>query len=272
MELLNSRNLVLSLKTLEEHRNNALVKANWHPDSYPTKEIISRVLDNLSVLHALCKDYCWQASVDKIDMTYGYLDNLPEGNCDWSSLESDLRNIADMVVTDCGRAKFAVVRGAFNSYVENDSLIYDGFVTDFPKAAGDVKEAGNCIAVDCGTAAVFHLMRGVEWGLRALSLDLGLLETRYRDKLVPIEYSQWEQILNQLHPKIEERVESLPRGPAKQDAQEFYLALWFDIKGFRDAFRNHVSHTRKTFSQKDADAILDHVRRFFVLLKTRISE
>src|SRR4051794_4802873 len=41
----------------------------------------------------------------------------------------------------------------------------------FPSAMPDVLEVGNCLAAECNTAAVFHLMRVAEVGLRALASD-----------------------------------------------------------------------------------------------------
>ena len=41
-------------------------------------------------------------------------------------------------------------------------------------ATEDMVDAGRCLAFGCGTAAVFHLMRVMEVGLKALSSELGI--------------------------------------------------------------------------------------------------
>lgn len=290
MELAKVRALGLYLSELQEFRSHCAERKRWahahregllkadaparedEPHSPPGNDTIKTALKCLEGLGSLCNDFGWIGSETKIDMTYGHLKRSKLSDIDWSSLEADLRNVADMVIADLCRAKLVKVNSPYYEYINSDELVSEDFSTKFPSASIDVKEAGNCIAVDCGTAAVFHLMRAVEWGMRAFCVDLGLLTTDYKKVKVPIEHSQWEQILNQLDKKIEEKIDSLPRGPQRQEAQEFYHCIHFDIKRFKDAFRNHVAHTRTTYSQKAADDILDHVRKFFVLLETRISE
>jgi hypothetical protein len=119
------------------------------------------------------------------------------------------------------------------------------------------------------TAAVFHLMRVVEWGLRSFARHLGLLHVvadRKRGKIVPIEYSQWEKILSQLHEKVDAKIDSMRAGPKKQAAQEFYYSALSDVGGFKDAWRNHVMHGRKQYKSADGIAVLGHVERFMKTL------
>jgi hypothetical protein len=66
--------------------------------------------------------------------------------------------------------------------------------------------------------------------------------------------------------------DALTPSQQKQEAQEFYFGLLADVRRFKDVFRNHVMHTRKSYGQKAADDVLDHVRHFMQLASTRISE
>src|SRR5439155_8813783 len=93
-----------------------------------------------------------------------------------------------------------------------------------------------------------------------------------KKKYTPISYAEWEHMLNHLHPLVDARITKLKRGSEKQNQQEFYYPILQDIKGIRDAWRNHIMHTRAEYTPKDADAILDHVKRLLVALATRIHE
>lgn len=241
------------------------------PEAQPNDATVNQVLKCLQHLQELAHELGWEPSRVKASLSHTRIEYNREDN-DWSSLEAELSNALDMILSDLWQAKFAHISIQYADYVNNPGLIADHFSESFPSAVEDIKEAGNCIAVDLGTAAVFHLMRGVEWGMRAFCVDLGLLTTRHKNLDVPIEFSQWNTILDHVFPKIEEKVLTFPAGRDRQEAQEFYHGLYLDIKGFKDAFRNHVSHTRKAYSQKAADDVLDYVRRFFVLLGTKISE
>ena len=132
----------------------------------------------------------------------------------------------------------------------------------FPNSLTDMRQAGNCIALGLDTAAVFHLMRVVEWGLRALCKNLKVSEI----KKGPIEYATWDAILEKLPDVVDAKLRVMSRGPKKQKAQEFYHPTLKEINGFKDAWRNHVMHVRREYMSKDAEAISAHVDRFMNLL------
>ncbi len=121
-------------------------------------------------------------------------------------------------------------------------------------------------------------MRVVEWGLRALCVDLGHKRLRCQKRKTgkvtykPLDYADWESTLGQLKADVNKKILQLKRGSKKQALQEFYLPALQDIEGFKDAFRNHVMHTRREYTGPEADAIRDRVQRFMRLLATRVSE
>jgi hypothetical protein len=71
---------------------------------------------------------------------------------------------------------------------------------------------------------------------------------------------------------VQGKIDALPPGPEKQELQEFYFPLLSDIRGFKDAFRNHVMHTRKTYTQEAANDVLEQVKRFLTLLAAGVKE
>jgi hypothetical protein len=161
--------------------------------------------------------------------------------------------------------RYAQVVGDSRGYLDAKALFGEPVLTAFPDISQDVQDAGNAIAVDLGTAAVFHLMRAVEWGLRAFAIDVGLSDVVVNKKkrdTVPLAYSEWEKILNQLPEKIDEKIEPIPRGEEKQKAQEFYYSSASEVRAFKDAWRNHVMHTRRSYTTKDAVAVFSHIQRF----------
>ena len=84
---------------------------------------------------------------------------------------------------------------------ESVTALGGGSIPGGGPAVEDIREAGNCMAADCNTAAVFHLMRAVEWGLRALCVDLGFRKLKRRNsktgevRYTPIAYEDWDNIL-----------------------------------------------------------------------------
>jgi hypothetical protein len=289
MELANSKKIGIYLTDLQEHRSQCESRKRWleahragallnvdinddvGPHALPTEREIKDILSCLDHIKELCEELGWRASLTKTSLTHSHINHAVEV-IDWSSLSADLRNVSDMVLGDMWDSVLVKVSMPYAAYVNSETLISEDFAKNFPSATEDIKEAGNCIAVDCGTAAVFHLMRGVEWGMRALCVDLKVLDVPRKNVTIPIAFAEWERIIEQLNPAVNKVIDAIPPSPQKQELQEFYFPLLLDIRGFQHAFRNHVMHTRQTYSQKAADDILDYVRRFFILLSTRISE
>jgi hypothetical protein len=213
------------------------------------------------------------ANASALNVRYSLLKSPPN----ISTVAADVRHVKDMLLNDAWNCKFIQIPEALAEYVDNAGPWGEKIFNAFPNARQDFREAGNCLAADCNTAAVFHLMRAVEWGLRALAINLGLLRVTRRKKgakvkYVPLAYSDWEHILNQLQGKVDKRVEALRPGKVKQEQQEFYYPILQDIRGIRDAWRNHVMHARRQYSAADALAIAGHVKRLMEALASRVSE
>lgn len=152
--------------------------------------------------------------------------------------------------------------------VRESSPQWTPILSVFTNTFEDVQDSQDCFAVGKDTAAVFHLMRVAEWGLRALCIHFGLRRIKSKIKatgkveLTPIEYAVWELLLGQLHAKVRTRILKLKRGSTKQKAQELYYPLLEDVQAFKEAWRNHVMHSRKSYTPEDVLAIASHVRRF----------
>jgi hypothetical protein len=239
--------------------------------SKPSQKELAEIVQCLTNTKKLCQECGWWFASEKIDLILTHLEGFAN-TCDWSSLGADVRNVIDVVMSSMWLVKFVNVPTEYGNYVNNPALLGEDIHKAFPSAAYDLEEAGNCISVGSGTAAVFHLMRAVEWGIRSLSVELGVLDVPRKNTSIPIEFAEWDKILDQLYPAVQKKVDALPPGQAKQEVQEFYFTILHDIRGFKDAFRNHVMHTRKIYSQKAADDVLDFARKFFGLLSTKITE
>jgi hypothetical protein len=182
-----------------------------------------------------------------------------------SALEARLDTLERMLIDDARKSKYFQMSSDDAEYL-NPLLVFGlPAAGPFPSASIDFQDACSCIAFGMWTAAVFHLMRIVEFGLRAFAADLGLSDVvinQPNTKTIPMEYAQWEQILNQLPEKIKTKTEALPKGPQRQAAQEFYYSAHKEIEAFKNAWRNHVMHSRAAYTREDAVAVLSHVKRF----------
>jgi hypothetical protein len=189
-----------------------------------------------------------------------------------SEVEGHLRTAFNTILSDLNKRRFLRVETDRSGCVDQPLLFGEVVAEAFPAARFDIIESGNCLAAECNTAAVFHMMRVVEWGLRDFCAQLGFRQVaidRKRGKFAPVEYAQWEKIIGQLHEKIDALVDKIKNKRKKQEAQEFYYPALQDIRAIKDAWRNHVMHTRREYTREDADAIGEHVKQLMSALAAR---
>jgi hypothetical protein len=157
--------------------------------------------------------------------------------------------------------------------IDQDKLFGDVVSDGFVSARRDITEAGNCLATECNTAAVFHLMRACEFALRALARDR---QVSFKDK--PLEQKEWGQILPKLDSVVKEMRESDIKNwlkPEFKDAQiHFYSELVPELRSFNEAWRRHLSHadTEAFYGRNQAISIMNHVKKFMEKLSTRVTE
>ena len=92
----------------------------------------------------------------------------------FSSLSVELEHAKEAILEELKKRSFLYVEPERTGCLDNYNLLGESPASAFPSAIPDILGAGNCLAADCNTAAVLHLMRVVEWGLRALCVNLGM--------------------------------------------------------------------------------------------------
>ena len=130
----------------------------------------------------------------------------------------------------------------------------------FPSANRELRDAAKCIAVNQGTASVFHSMRAVESGIRAVAVEVNKT----------FDVQQWNDILNQ----IESVLRDLPGllKPEKDAKLEYLSRAAAEIGYFKDGWRNYVSHNKRPYDVKEATSLHEHVGKFMRVLSEQLSE
>jgi hypothetical protein len=279
MKVFKSREFGLMLEECSQHSDEckqgkeATALGSGVPTDYQSEKIIQWFRD----AEQTCTDVGMENASAKLNLIIQHFESNPKDAKNWSCLAADLRNAHDMIWHDIWQRKFIQVPAEYSEFVNNDLLFGLEVLTAFQEAKADIQQAGNCLATDSGTAAVFHLMRVVEMGLLALCEHLHITRVRRskkpgKKKYTTITYSQWEKMLGAVHVKVDAKIDRLPPGKRKQDLQEFYYPLLQDLKGFKDAWRNHVMHGRREYPVPEAKIVFEHVKRFMVVLSTRLSQ
>jgi hypothetical protein len=138
-------------------------------------------------------------------------------------------------------------------------------ITAFPTIERDVFDATDCYAAGHGTASVFHSMRVVEHGLRALAKERKIRLPKNKQ----VEWANWQDIIRELDKEIE-IVGRKRAGASKDAALAFYSGARADLNGFKDEYRNLVMHVRGNYDDLHALRALTNVHSFMERIAAKI--
>jgi hypothetical protein len=188
---------------------------------------------------------------------------------DASTLRAKLERVKDSALTALQKRKFLRVESERSAYIDDPRLLGEIVADTFPHAIPDIIEAGNCLAIELHTAAVFHLTRVSEYGLRSLAKAAGA-ELTDKGEHQPIEYAEQNKILDAINKKLG-GARALPHGPKRSKQLAFYSEA---AEGFMylKELRNEVSHPRKAYNSGEALGVLERLRAFMYLLARGLKE
>jgi hypothetical protein len=128
-------------------------------------------------------------------------------------------------------------------------------IASFPSVEDEATAAVDCIALDHGTAGVFHLMRVLELGLGALAGNVG---KTFNNQM-------WNGIIDEIESAIKELQRTLPKAE-REKRLPFLSEAAKEFRYFKDAWRNHVAHGRTSYDANQAIGVMTHVRAFMTTL------
>ncbi len=85
--------------------------------------------------------------------------------------------------------------------------------------------------------------------------------------LPTIDYENWLPITKGVQKELD-RLDQLPKGAVKAAQLELYSSIALEFRHFREAYRNHVTHSRTHYDEREAVRVFEHVRSFMQELAT----
>ncbi len=144
-------------------------------------------------------------------------------------------------------------------YRPKQPLFGDDVFDRFPVAIDDIAEAGKCLALERGTAAVFHLMRVMEAGLKALGAELGIVYA-----------PSWESYIRQLNSLLDSsNYDKLT--PEQKSKRPFYQDVLGDLTSIKGAWRNPTMHIVRSYDAKQARTVFEAVKALMQHLAKELS-
>lgn len=184
-----------------------------------------------------------------------------------SRLTGEAMHVHDAILDDLSELQCVYVKPDLAKYFDQERLFGDD-VWEIREARYDIREAGNCIAIESGTAAVFHLMRVAEHGLRKIAkrVDVKLSD---KGKPQPIEFGDWNEVINGVKKQIA-AARQLSRGPDKEKRLNFYSDASDQCEYMKDIWRNTISHARGKYNTQEALGVFQRVEHFMQRLASEM--
>ena len=189
------------------------------------------------------------------------IESLPTTERSYSVVRAakDLENLRERILDQINSRYFLFIRASRLDYYQKPELFGPDVAVKFPNAIDDIEEAGKCLALDRGTAAVMHLMRVLECGLKGLALLLG----------IPYAPS-WESYLKQIQAKISADHQSKDADWKRDEV--FFRDISGDLMTIKQAWRNPTMHVGRKYSADEAEEIFRAVRTLMQHLATKIPD
>jgi hypothetical protein len=174
----------------------------------------------------------------------------------WEERAAALKEIENRITDELEHRLFLYVPSERVLYYEAVDLFGPDVRAIFPSIGYDLEEAGKCLALSRGTAAVFHLMRIMETLLKHLG------------KLLSIPYApSWESYIKQITSKIAAKHRT--KGVRWKRDEPFFMDILGDLQSVKIAWRNPTMHVRSKYTLEEAEDIFRAVRTFAQRLAER---
>lgn len=170
-------------------------------------------------------------------------------------------------------------------YFQQEKLFGEDVFEKFPEAREEIKEAGNCFAINHNTACVFHLMRAAEFAVKQMYWDMahrknliyGKDKTTGKPLSKPIELCDWKTLITGLRLALDQLEKGKSKSVTKHKTHSFYSEAIGIFNLIKDGWRNTISHghdvnhdtKRKLFSPGETKDIMRDTERFMQRIATR---
>ncbi|MGE0645094.1 MAG: hypothetical protein AB7P24_15630 [Nitrospira sp.] len=184
---------------------------------------------------------------------------------DFGSVSAHIKNIYLRIQDELGLQLFMHIPSEnARYYLQPQKVLGQAVLDKFPSIINDVESSCRCYATGNYTAAVFHLMRIMECGLRVLGASLN------DNSLDPKKNPTWESILRKCDDEL--RKKSNDRCHEWRGDEKFFSDATANLRAVKDAWRNPTMHIDQIYDSEQAVAVLNAVKGFMRHLATKLSE
>jgi hypothetical protein len=198
----------------------------------------------LNIIHSLAEELQLESTKNQIStlLRHSFL-RYPA-----SSFLSELQQLIVRIEEDLRKRNFAFVQSGWDAYYEQPDAF--GLGSKFKECRMDIQRAGNCLALQEGTACVFHLMRAMEVTVRKLSKRLRLPVTSK---------TTWRMLTGAMDGKISAMPDNTVVQKRKKNKWEEART---NLHHVGSVWRNNTMHPATSYTPIQAREVFNAVRVF----------
>ena len=233
--------------------------------AYPqpvAQDLVNFAFDTLKVIKEKCEQCEFTVTGDLTEKTMRLL--MAGGYANEQQLRARFDCIASTLNSGVNQSTLVQIPSAQKTFYQAKDLFGPEVSKQFQSALLDIEEAGNCYALNRNTACVFHLMRVMEVGLRALGKSLN------NPNLDPKRNPTWEAILRPCDDELKNPLKN--RTSQWQSDELFFSNATANLRAVKDAWRNPTLHVEMNYDDDRALEIFNAVKAFMRHLATKVSE
>jgi hypothetical protein len=172
-----------------------------------------------------------------------------------------LREVPQIIRRESAPRRFFMIAPEYQRFYEPQGYLFGAEVDiAFEEIRYDLAEVGKCLALERSTAAVYHLVRCLEAGLRAIARCLGIPEPK----------KGHDQSCGSILGAI--RADLFRRWPDAVDRFKgdgrIFEELYGSLAAFKTPYRDSTMHLQEKYTEKEARYFFEMIRG----LMTKISE
>jgi hypothetical protein len=243
------RALAIIEQTLEKGKPEQMQKK---PSGSSTAPVAKSLLEFIDACTALGADVSLMAAVELYE-------KIASSAVTFAVLHEEVRHLHKYFERHLESAKLFALNPDDARYYDTALEQFGDCVTaSFPSTASEIDEAGKCLALGRAAAAIFHLMRVVEIGLRSIAPLMGIHEPK----------PDWGKVIRAVDDYLK-----LPKDEKKLDLDDSYLAaVSAQMHAVKLAWRNQVMHVDTTFSLENAREIFEQTKLLMIALSIELHE
>jgi hypothetical protein len=231
-------NFVKALQTLSMERAYAAQQIEADASALVAENDRQRLISSLDFITRECRKLNLANSENRLGRIYTAIRVSPE--ISYAMVLAELHILGQAIEDDIQTEYFYHYQRQKGALTRRVGVEWQATINSFPSSEKEIDEAIDCYGLEHNAACIFHMMRVAEIGMRALA----------RERLVsfpkhPLEWAEWENVIDQIESKARGATVGMPRGPERDAARAFYTAAVAQLRAFKEDPKPDHAHARQ---------------------------